>query len=98
MADIARLKITLDCVKPLVLRRIEVPIKIRLDHLHLAFQIAIGWENYHLFEFRAGDTSWGIPDPDDVLPDDPLPAKKATLATLLDEAGTSFQYAYDFGD
>jgi hypothetical protein len=98
MADIARLKITLDGVKPKVLRRIEVPLDIKLDVLHLAFQIAIGWENYHFFEFRAGDMAWGIADPHGSLLYDPLPAKKATLAKLLDEAGTTFQYAYDFGD
>lgn len=33
---IARLKITLDDVKPAVLRRIEVLFNIRLDRLHLA--------------------------------------------------------------
>ena len=32
---IARLKITLDDVEPTVLRRIEVPLAIRLDRLHL---------------------------------------------------------------
>jgi len=39
---IARLKITLDDVKPAVLRRIEVPFNIRLDRLHLAIQAAVG--------------------------------------------------------
>ena len=33
---VARLKITLDAVKPTVLRRVEVPFDIRLDRLHLA--------------------------------------------------------------
>jgi hypothetical protein len=98
MADIARLKITLNDVKPRVLRRIEVPLDVRLDDLHLVFQIAMGWENYHLWEFRAGDISWGVPDPDDPYPGDPLPAKKARLAELLDAAGKTFHYAYDFGD
>src|SRR5215831_636205 len=32
---IARLKITLGNVKPVVLRRVEVPVDIRLDRLHL---------------------------------------------------------------
>ncbi|MEQ1653640.1 MAG: plasmid pRiA4b ORF-3 family protein, partial [Hyphomicrobium sp.] len=32
--DIVRLKITLDDVKPTVLRRIEVPVSITLDTLH----------------------------------------------------------------
>jgi hypothetical protein len=51
---IARLKITLDDVKPAVQRRIEVPLKIRLDRLHLVFQAAMGWSNSHLYEIRAG--------------------------------------------
>jgi hypothetical protein len=40
---IARLKVTLDHVKPTVLRRVEVPFDIRLDRLHLTLQAAIGW-------------------------------------------------------
>ena len=61
---IARLKITLDDVKPAVLRRIEVPFSIRLDQLHLAIQAAMGWTNSHLYEIRAGDVGWSEPDPD----------------------------------
>jgi hypothetical protein len=39
---VACLKITLDDVKLAVLRRIEVPLNIRLDRLHLAIQAAMG--------------------------------------------------------
>ena len=39
---IACLKITLDRVKPTVLRRIEVPLSIRLDRLHATIQAAMG--------------------------------------------------------
>ena len=46
---IARLKITVDGVKPAVLRRVEVPFDIRLDRLHLTIQAAMGWTNSHLF-------------------------------------------------
>jgi hypothetical protein len=46
---IARLKITLNDVKPPVLRRVEVPFDIRLDRLHLAVQAAMGWTNGHLY-------------------------------------------------
>ena len=52
---VARLKITLDDVKPAVLRRIEVPFAIRLDQLHLAIQAAMSWTNTHLYEIRARD-------------------------------------------
>jgi hypothetical protein len=59
---IARLKITLDDVRPAVLRRIEVPFDIRLDRLHLAIQAAMGWTNTHLYEIRARHVGWSTPD------------------------------------
>jgi hypothetical protein len=58
--SIARLKITLDDVEPAVQRRVEVPLKIRLDRLHLVFQAAMGWTNSHLYEIRAGGVGWGM--------------------------------------
>lgn len=99
--QIARLAITLDEVKPPVRRRLEVPLAIRLDRLHRVFQIAMGWENYHLYEFRVGrDTAYDVPDPDwDSPGSGSRPAAKATLADLLAHARTkTFKYIYDFGD
>ena len=46
--DIAHLEVTLDEVAPPVLRRIEVPLAIRLDRLHSALQAAMGWTDSHL--------------------------------------------------
>ncbi len=57
---IARLKISLDDVNPKVVRRLAVPFALRLDRLHLVFQAALGWENYHLWEFRIGGAGFGI--------------------------------------
>ena len=94
---IARLKITLDDVKPAVMRRIEVPLAIRLDRLHLALQAAMGWTDTHLYEIRARDASWGEPDPD--WGDGPRDAGKAHLADVLEEVGAkTLEYLYDFGD
>ena len=94
---IARLKITLDDVKPAVLRRIEVPFNIGLAHLHLAIQAAMGWTNTHLYEIRARDVGWGIPDRD--WGDGPLDARKANLGDVLEDVGTkTLRYLYDFGD
>jgi Plasmid pRiA4b ORF-3-like protein len=96
-AAIARLKITLDDVKPVVMRRLEVPLSIRLDRLHLAIQAAMGWTNSHLYEIRAKDVGWGIPDPD--WGDGPLDARKARLVDVLEDVGTkTLKYLYDFGD
>src|ERR1700704_5783713 len=70
MPEIARLKVEIDDVMPAVVRRIEVPVAIRLDDLHFVLQIAIGWQNCHPFEFRTGDADpdskrWGLLDRDD---------------------------------
>lgn len=96
--QIARLKVTLDHVTPKVERRIEVPLKIRLDALHLVVQAAMGWHNAHLYMISVRDTIWGEPDPEF---DDgsTLPASRATLADVIADTGAmSFKYTYDFGD
>ena len=95
--SIARLKITLDDVKPAVQRRLEVPLTIRLDRLHLVLQAALGWTDSHLYEIKAGGVGWGMPDPD--FGDGPLDARKARLVDVLEDVGTkTLQYLYDFGD
>ena len=95
--SIAVLKVTLDDVKPVVQRRLAVPIGIRLDRLHLVLQAALGWTNSHLYEFKARDVGWGMPDPD--FGDGPLDARKARLIDVLEDVGVkTIKYLYDFGD
>jgi hypothetical protein len=94
---IARLKITLDDVEPAVQRRVEVPLNIRLDRLHLVFQAAMGWTNSHLYEIRAGGAGWGMADPD--WGDGPMDAAKSSLLDVLEDTGVkTLKYLYDFGD
>ncbi len=94
---IAHLRIKLDDVEPAVMRRLEVPLTIRLDRLHLVLQAAMGWTNSHLYEIRARDVGWGMPDP--YFGDGPLDASKVRLADVLEDVGVkSFKYLYDFGD
>jgi hypothetical protein len=96
---IIRLKITLDDVKPAVLRRIEVPLDIRLDRLHLTIQAAMGWTNSHLYEIRAADVGWSTPYPDEDWAGDFLDARKARLDKVIEDVGTkTMRYLYDFGD
>ena len=95
--SIARLKVTLDDVKPAVQRRLEVRLTIRLDQLHLVLQAALGWTDSHLYEIRAGGVGWGMPDLD--FDDGPLDARKARLIDVLEDVGTkTIKYLYDFGD
>jgi hypothetical protein len=98
MIPVARLKITLSDVAPQVLRRFDVPLKIKLNRLHDVIQAAMGWTDSHLYEFRAGGVGWGVPDPEYDY-DDPLPASKTSLLDVLEDVGTkTIHYVYDFGD
>ena len=98
-ATVARLKITLDSVKPAVLRRVEVPFDIQLDRLHLTIQAAMGWTNSHLYELRARDVGWSTPLPGIHGGGDFLDARKARLDDVLEDIGTkTLRYVYDFGD
>jgi hypothetical protein len=85
-------------VEPEVLRRFDVPLKIKLNRLHDVIQAAMGWTDTHLYEFRAAGVGWGVPRPeyDD---DGPLPASKTSLLDVIEDVGTkTIHYIYDFGD
>jgi hypothetical protein len=96
--SVAHLKVVLEDVEPAVVRRLIVPLDLRLDRLHQALQVALGWTNTHLWEFRAGETGWGVPDPDWGF-DGPFDARKATLRAVIEDTGARrLVYLYDFGD
>jgi Plasmid pRiA4b ORF-3-like protein len=84
MRNVFQLKITLLDVDPPIWRRILVPDEITLEKLHDIFQFSIGWEHYHLHEFRIGDAD--------------LDETKVRLRDVLGEIGAQAIYAYDFGD
>src|SRR5579883_2623891 len=99
---IARIKITLDKVKPAVWRRLEAPLDITLDRLHLTIQAAMGWDDDHLHEFRAGKFRWSTPDSFagwDPEAEGFTDARKARLGDILEMIGAKkLVYVYDFGD
>lgn len=93
-----RIKVTLVHIAPEVMRRLVVPLTLRLDRLHLTIQAAFGWSNSHLFAFQAGGMSWGIPDPGDFGPAT-IDARKSRLYDIVRETGAkTIHYLYDFGD
>ena len=97
-ATVARLKITLDSVKPAVLRRVEVPFDIQLDRLHLTIQAAMGWTNSHLYELRARDVGWSTPLPASMgrrLPRRPQGPPRRRARRHRPE---TLRCVYDFGD
>lgn len=101
--EIVRLKITLDDVKPTVLRRIEVPVSITLDTLHEIIQAIMPRNNSHMHAFylrRIDGPRWAPPLPDDL--DFGPPARnseqKTVAGVLAEPSFKMLRYTYDFGD
>lgn len=94
---IARLRITLSDTDPVIWRAVDVPIEANLKMLHDIVQAAMGWQDYHLWEFEADERRYGLPDPE--WPDDTLAtAKNVKLKTLIDRGVRQLDYTYDMGD
>ena len=94
-----QMKLWLCDIEPLIWRRLEVPAEITLPRLHLVIQLVMGWEDYHLHEFRAGDQRYEVPDPESL--DDgaqSLDERGVKLNAIVREVGAEFSYLYDFGD
>jgi len=97
-ARIYQLKVTLKYIRPPIWRRIQVRRDITLAALHQVLQIAMGWYDSHLHQFRMGKTYYGAPDIDEFsklsLKDD----SKAQLGRVLTKPKQKVIYEYDFGD
>lgn len=94
---IARLRITLSDTDPVIWRQVDVPVEANLKMIHDIVQAAMGWQDYHLWEFEADDRRYGLSDPQ--WPDDTLSAaKNIKLKTLLVRGVGQLDYTYDMGD
>lgn len=97
--QIARIRIELEHVEPLIWRRVAVGVSTNLRALHELIQAVMPWESTHLYEFTIGDRVYGEPDPDDALWDRKVyQAKGLRLSTLINRGLAEFVYTYDFGD
>ena len=81
-----------------VWRRLLVPSTITFKKFHEAIQIAMGWQNYHLFEFRYGPIAVSIPDEDFLVDDFHYAARWKKLSSLNLSTSDILSYLYDFGD
>ena len=96
MTKVIQLKITLVGTEPPIWRRLLIKDSVTFFDLHHIFQIAMGWKNAHLFDFRVGDYVIGYIDSD--APEDLADANKVTVDTLIGKVGMQLTYTYDFGD
>jgi hypothetical protein len=94
-----QLRIDLLDVKPAVWRRLIVPSTIRLPALHRIFQVAMGWTNSHLHEFRIGGVRFAEPDPEGLDENPQVDERRVQLFEALGgREFRTFEYLYDFGD
>lgn len=97
--SVYELRVELEHVRPRVWRLLKVPSDLSLAELHVVLQAAMGWEDYHLYEFEVEDDVFGDPDSlDGWEPDNFHDADLYGLEDLDPEPGDELTYVYDFGD
>jgi len=97
-SQICTVRIELCDTAPLIWRQVEVPTSITLDVLHDIIQIAMGWLDCHLWEFKIGKQRYGLPMDDDWGAAPRAEADGVYLRDVLKLRKTTIHYLYDFGD
>jgi len=94
---IARLRISLADWEPEIWRVVEAPTAASLKMVHDIVQAAMGWQDYHLWEFEADGKRYGPTDPG--WPDGEVAAaKNVKLGALIERGVRALAYTYDMGD
>jgi hypothetical protein len=104
--NVYQFKITLTGIEPPVWRRIQVPETYSFWDLHVAIQDSMGWEDYHLHEFRVPvkgskkSLKIGIPSEDDSTYGwTVLPGHREKISDRFTmRINKKADYLYDFGD
>lgn len=99
-------RIDLDNAKPPIWRRLRLASDMNLEHLHDILQIAMGWTNSHLHQFKMGPASKDYQmtpfltayDIDVEGETAGIPERDVRLDQVLAEPGHRLFYEYDFGD
>jgi hypothetical protein len=106
--EVFQLKIVLEGSKPPIWRRLLIPADLKLPDLHGVIQLAMGWNNEHLYHFMVGTRSKGLRfygDPD-LLDIDLIQEAEGEFVNdlnvpidhLLVNRKDWIRYEYDFGD
>jgi len=93
-----QIKISLDGIKPPIWRRVLVEGDISLDDFHNIILDAMGWEGYHLYNFRINNSLYSVVDEDDFGLMDYIDSEEVKLSDVVYKEKQKFKYTYDFGD
>jgi hypothetical protein len=91
-----QIKVTLQGLRPPVWRRLQVPGDISLSKLHQVLQVAMGWTNSHLHQFKVGEEYYGEAGAEFGL--EVKSERRAKLNQVAPAEKSRFLYEYDFGD
>jgi len=92
--------------KPPVWRKIAIPSNFTFQRFHDVIQVAFGWEDYHLFEFKdkefQSNIRISVPVEDNFFDPDffaeAKDASKVKLSDIFTDKTRKLLYVYDFGD
>jgi len=101
VAPIYHVKVVLVGTKPPIWRRLQLPGDANLGWLHPILQVAMGWTNSHLHQFRTREASYSDPSCNEDMGFGEQPDRneaKATLMQVLPDKGARLRYEYDLGD
>lgn len=96
--EICTMRIELVGSDPPIWREVEVPTSMTLRTLHEVVQAAMGWRDYHLWQFTVRGQRYGLPTKEGWGLESPVDARRTSLASLLRRPRTVMTYVYDFGD
>ncbi|NSZ66086.1 plasmid pRiA4b ORF-3 family protein (plasmid) [Agrobacterium tumefaciens] len=99
-ANAVQNRVSIDEIQPEVWRRLVLPIRWNLQHLHLGIQAVFNWWNYHLYEFRIGGLRYGDVEilTEEATDHDPRVSNQEEVRLLDFEQGSIFSCQYDFRD
>jgi hypothetical protein len=96
--DVYQIRISL--LETEIWRRVLALPDFSLLKFHQVIQIAMGWSDSHLHEFRVGKNIYGAPDEDDdaFTITRRQDERHVLLREMLPRRGSKASYTYDFGD
>lgn len=94
--SVYQIKLTLRGTKPPIWRRVQVFSDVTLFQLHGILQVAMGWTDTHLHQFRRGSTYYGTNDPEFGMKR--VSERSTRLRDVLVKPRDRMVYEYDFGD
>lgn len=90
-----RVKVEVAEIRPVIWRRFDIDSEATLDDLHMAIQIGLGWENFHLHHFEVGWDRYSSSSAN--YSGDNRDSRSVSLGGVAN-AGDTLGYVYDYGD